>query len=215
LDSPVVEEMKRRGIPIVLVVRSVDNVSVDTVEVDNIQAGMVAAQHLYQLGHRRIGLVMGPQNTSTSRDRAQGALSWLAERGVAQAAVPLVYGDFTTDSGYSNAIAMLGQPEPVTAIIAGNDTIALGVLDAAKRRGIAVPQQLSVIGIDDMPLAGSPLIELTSVRQPAEALARIAARRLVERIRAGSASAPVHDVLPVQLVQRQSTGPCSARSAKS
>lgn len=207
LDSPVVAEMQRRGIPVVLVVRSVDNVSVDTVEVDNIQAGMVAAEHLYQLGHRRIGLVMGPQNTSTSRDRVQGALNWLENHGIKRESVSLVFGDYTSHSGYSSAIAMLGESEPVTGIIAGNDTIALGVLDAAKLRGITVPEQLSVIGIDDMPLAGSPLIELTSIRQPAEALARTAARRLVERIRVGTAAPPVHDVLPVQLVRRKSTGP--------
>ncbi|RYZ78928.1 MAG: LacI family transcriptional regulator, partial [Proteobacteria bacterium] len=135
LDSPIVKEMQRRGIPIVLVVRSVDNVSVDLVEVDNVQAGMVAAAHLYQLGHKRIGLVMGPENTSTSRDRARGALQWLAQQGIEPESIALVFGDYTTDSGYSSAIAMLGTHNPVTSIIAGNDTIALGVLDAAKRRG--------------------------------------------------------------------------------
>ena len=69
LDSPIVAEMQRRGIPLVLVVRSVDDVRVDTVEIDNVHAGAVAVKHLHQFGHRRIGLVMGPQNTSTSRDR--------------------------------------------------------------------------------------------------------------------------------------------------
>lgn len=207
LDSPVVAEMQRRGIPIVLVVRSVDNVSVDIVEIDNVHAGVLAAEHLYQLGHRRIGLVMGPQNTSTSRDRAQGALRWLVDQGIKPESVSLVWGDYTTESGYSSTISLLGESDPVTGIIAGNDTIALGVLEAAKRRGINVPEQLSIIGIDDMPLAGSPLVGLTSIRQPAEAMARTAARRLVERIRVGAAAAPVHDVLPIQLVRRDSTGP--------
>ena len=207
LDSPVVAEMQRRGIPIVLVVRSVDNVSVDVVEIDNIHAGALAAEHLYQLGHRRIGLVMGPQNTSTSRDRAQGALRWLTEQGVSTDSVSLVWGDYTTEAGYSSAMAMLSETDPVTAIIAGNDTIALGVLEAAKRRGIGVPGQLSIVGIDDMPLAGSPLVDLTSIRLPAEVMARTAARRLIERIRAGASTPPTHDVLPIQLVRRESTGP--------
>ena len=205
LDSPVVAEMQRRGVPIVLVVRSVDNVRVDTVQVDNIQAGALAAEHLYQLGHRRIGLVMGPQNTSTSRDRAAGALKWLSEQGIGPESVPLVFGDYTVESGYSSMIAMVAEEDPVTAIIAGNDTIALGVLDAAKRRGIHVPDQLSVIGIDDMPLAGSALVELTSIRQPAEEMARTAARRLVERIRSGPANPPDCYILPVQLIRRKST----------
>lgn len=207
LDSPVVAEMQRRGMPLVLVVRSVDDVRVDTVEVDNVHAGTIAAEHLYQLGHRRIGLVMGAQNTSTSRDRVKGALQWLEEAGIPPASVPLIYCDYTSEAGYSSAIAMLNNDTRVTGIIAGNDTIALGVLEAAKRQGIAVPRQLSVIGFDDMPLAGSPLVGLTSIRQPVEAMARTAARRLVERIRAGGMGAPVHDVLPIQLVRRETTGP--------
>jgi LacI family transcriptional regulator len=208
LDSPIVAEMQRRGVPLVLVVRAVDDVKVDTVEVDNVHAGVVAVEHLYQLGHRRIGLVMGPQNTSTSRDRVRGALRGLAELGLGPESTSLVWGDYTTESGYSSAIAMLRDPNPVTAIIAGNDTIALGVLEAAKRSNIDVPAQLSIIGFDDMPLAGSPLIGLTSIRQPVEAMARTAARLLVERIRTGGVTAPSHDVLPIQLIRRESTGPC-------
>ncbi len=209
LDSPVVAEMQRRGIPMVLVVRSVDDVMVDTVEIDNIHAGAVAAEHLYQLGHRRIGLIMGPQNTSTSRDRAKGALDWFREAGLPADAVSILWCEYTTEAGYSSAVSMLGESIPVTGIVAGNDTIALGVLEAAKRQGIPVPNQLSIIGFDDMPMAGSPLVGLTSIRQPVEAMARTAARRLVERIRAGGMGAPVHDVLPIQLVRRDTTGPAS------
>ncbi|EYS85696.1 LacI family transcriptional regulator [Cupriavidus sp. SK-4] len=207
LDSPVVAEMQRRGIPLVLVVRSVDDVMVDTVEIDNVHAGAVAAEHLYQLGHRRIGLVMGPKNTSTSRDRAKGALSWLRDAGLPTDAISVVWSEYTTEAGYSSAVSMLNEPRPVTAILAGNDTIALGVLEAAKRRGMQVPEQLSIIGFDDTPLANSPLVGLTSIRQPVEAMARTAARRLVERIRVGGVGAPIHDVLPIQLVRRDTTGP--------
>ncbi|XUW93202.1 LacI family transcriptional regulator (plasmid) [Burkholderia sp. M6-3] len=205
LDSPVVAEMQRRGIPLVLVVRSAGEVTVDTVEIDNVHAGALAAQHLYDLGHRKIGLIMGPQNTSTSRDRVKGALQWLEHTGRLVESVPLVFCEYTSEAGYSSAIAMLGNDDRVTGIIAGNDTIALGILEAAKRQGIAVPQQLSIIGFDDMPLAGSPLVGLTSIRQPVEAMARTAARRLVERIRAGGMGAPIHDILPIQLVRRETT----------
>jgi LacI family transcriptional regulator len=208
LDSPVVAEMQRRGVPLVLVVRSVDDVRVDTVEIDNVHAGALAVEHLYQLGHRRIGLVMGPQNTSTSRDRAKGALKWLQDVGIQPASVPLIYGDYTSEAGYSSTMALLNNPNPVTAIVAGNDTVALGVLEAAKRQGISVPEKLSIIGFDDMPLAGSPLVGLTSIRQPVESMARTAARRLVERIRAAGMGPPAHDVLPIQLVRRETTGPC-------
>lgn len=206
LDSPVVAEMQRRGLPTVLVVRSVDDVEVDIVEVDNVHAGCEAVRHLYELGHRSIGLAMGPRNTSTSRDRVQGCLKWLSAAGIQADQVPLVWGDYTTESGYSSTIQLLDQPQHVTAIVAGNDTIALGVLEAARRRGVDVPRQLSVIGFDDMPLAGSPLVSLTSIQQPVRAMARMAAQRLVDRIR-GRGGLPMRHVLPIQLVKRETTGP--------
>lgn len=207
LDSPVVAELKRRGIPLVLVVRSVDEPGVDTVEIDNCHAAAEAARHLHELGHRSIGLVMGPRDTSTSRDRSEGALQWLEKHGIPRKDVPIIFGEYTTESGYSSTVSLLAQPQPVSAIIAGNDTIAMGVLDAAKRRGIEVPRQLSVIGFDDIPLAGSPLLALTTIRQPVEAMARIAARRLVERIRGDRFSPATLDILPIQLIQRDTTGP--------
>lgn len=211
LDSPVLAELKRRGVPLVLVVRSIPDASIDTVEVDNVQAGIEAARHLWELGHRRIGLVMGPQNTSTSRDRVAGSLRFLGDAGIPAESVRLIWGEYTTESGYSSTMKLLAASEPVTAISAGNDTIALGVLEAARRRGVAVPDQLSVIGIDDIPLAGSPLIGLTTIRQPVEAMARTAARRLVERMRQGNLAQVAHDLLPIQLVRRDTTGPLRSR----
>ncbi|WP_213958872.1 LacI family DNA-binding transcriptional regulator [Variovorax sp. dw_954] len=206
LDSQVVPEVQRRGIPLVLVVRSVDDVSVDTVEIDNFHAGAEAARHLHDLGHRRIGMVLGPQNTSTSRDRARGVLSVLNPSGKPQTALPVMWGLYTTEHGYSSALQLLAQPKPVTAIIAGNDTIALGVLEAAKQSRVAVPGGLSVIGFDDNPLSGSPLIGLTTVRQPVETMARTAARRLLERIGAKNINPVTRDVLPTQLIARRTTG---------
>ncbi|MEM5437824.1 LacI family DNA-binding transcriptional regulator [Paraburkholderia diazotrophica] len=205
LDSPTVAEMQRRGIPTVLVVRSVDHLNVDVVEVDNEHAGAVAVEHLHSLGHRRIGFIMGPENTSTSRDRTRGALAWCDRAGLPREMISVVWGEYTTESGYSNAVRLLGTDEPVSAIVAGNDTIALGVLEAAKRQGVDVPGKLSIIGFDDIPLAGSPLVGLTSIRQPVEAMAKMAARRLVERIQGGGLKASTRDILPIQLVQRDTT----------
>jgi LacI family transcriptional regulator len=207
LDSPVIAELKRRGVPLVLAVRSVDDVDVDVVEVDNVQAGIEVARHFWDLGHRRIGLVMGPRNTSTSRDRVSGTLQFLGEAGLRAQDVPLLWGEYTTESGYSNTMRLLGAHPDITAIAAGNDTIALGVLEAARRRGIEVPAALSVIGFDDIPLAGSALVNLTTIRQPVEAMARTAAARLVERMRPGHVGPAVREILPIQLVRRGTTGP--------
>lgn len=208
LDSPVVSELKRRGIPLVLVVRRTNEPGIDTIEIDNVHAGAEAARHLFDLGHRRIALAMGPRDTSTSVDRAEGALRWLEDVGVGRADVPLVFGEYTSESGYSVGMSFLGSARPPTAIIAGNDTIALGVLEAAKRRGIAVSRQLSVIGFDDIPLAGSPLLGLTTIKQPVETMARTAVRRLLDRINGSTVYPPTHDILPIHLVQRDTTASC-------
>ncbi len=206
LDSPVIPELKRRGIPMVLVVRSVNDAMLDTVEIDNIQAGSEAARHLYELGHRHIGLIMGPSNTSTGRDRAEGAFNWLVQAGVDPRDIQTVHCDYTSEMGYSSTLAILDR-QRVTGIIAGNDTIALGVLEAAKRQRIRVPTDLSVIGFDDMPMASSPLVGLTSIRQPVEAMARLVAKRLVARMQEPGLTAPTRDVLPIELLRRESTAP--------
>jgi LacI family transcriptional regulator len=206
LDSPIVAELHRRGIPCVLVVRSVEHIGVDIVEVDNHQAGMEAVRHLAELGHRRIGLVMGPANTSTSRTRIEGAMAASRLFGLPEGSISLVQGEYTHEAGYSAAVSLFDAKPRVTAIVAGNDTIALGVLEAARTRGVPVPSQLSIIGFDDIPMAGSALIGLTSIRQPVEALARTAAIRLVERMGVRRVASPTRDVLPIELVRRETTG---------
>lgn len=216
LGSRIVADLQARGMPLVLVLRSTGAQSVDTVEIDNVHAGAQAAQLLHDLGHRRIGLVMGPRNTSTSHDRAQGALTCLDGAGIPGERLPVSWGEYTSESGYSATMALLSNPEPVSAIFAGNDMVAIGVLEAARRHGVDVPGQLSVIGFDDIPLARSPLISLTTVRQPVEAMARLAARRLVDRLEMRGPAQPVHDFLPGRLVQRGSiAGPAPHHPAGS
>ena len=201
-DSVLVRELQRMGVPTVLVVRSVDGARVDVIEADNPHGGAEVVRHFYELGHRRIGLVMGPQNSSTSRGRERGAIEYLRGVGLGPAATPVMWNAFTSEAGYSCAVQMLSEPDRVTAIMAGSDSIALGVLDAARVKRIDVPSQLSVAGFDDLPMSGSELISLTTIHNPANEMARTACRRMVERIRNGGLTPPTRDVMPVELVRR-------------
>lgn len=195
------------GLPVVLAVRAMDGLPFDTVEVDNRVAGREAVEHLLDLGHRRIGFVMGPLETSTSRDRYAGALGALADRGLPPPDALTSWGAYTHATGYSALVSLMSRPDPPTAVVCGNDTIAIGALEAARKRGIDVPGRLSVIGFDDIPMAGWEMIGLTTVRQPIAEMASLAARRLVERMRGARDLPPRHDVLPVSLVRRSTTGP--------
>jgi LacI family transcriptional regulator len=205
VDSPLVASLKALNIPIVLAVRAIDGLPFDTVEVDNEVAGQEAVRHLYDLGHRRIGFIMGPVDTSTSRDRNRGAINWLEERGIYCDPALSLWGAFTHASGYSALVTFLSMSVRPTAIVCGNDTIAIGVLEAARKRNVDVPSKLSIIGFDDIPIAGWEMIQLTTVRQPIEEMAKLAARRLMERIKIGNHLPPRHDRLPVSIVQRSST----------
>ncbi|WP_395670187.1 substrate-binding domain-containing protein [Rhodoferax sp.] len=209
LDSPVVAELRQRALPMVLVVRSVDGLDVDTVEIDNVHAGAEASRHLLALGHQSIGLVLGPRNTSTSRDRHAGVEACVEQQGLKGVDVHVAWGEYTSESGYAATMRLLSSHSSMTALIAGNDTIALGILEAAMRRGLSVPEQLSVIGFDDSPMAASPLLSLTTIRQPIEAMARTAVKRLVARMTRAYLGPAVHDLLPITLIQRATTCTCS------
>lgn len=209
--SFMVQELQRLNVPVVLTVRSVDKASIDVVESDNVYGGVEIMRHLYELGHRRIGLVMGPEASSTSRDRARGALEFLREQGVPQENTPVMYNAFSYEAGYSCATQMLSSSPRVTAIMAGGDGIALGVLEAARAKKIEVPSQLSIVGFDNIPLSGSRLISLSTIDASAKEMSRVTCRRIVDRIRTGALTPPTHDILPVQLIRRDTSAPPSQR----
>lgn len=207
LDPRLADALRETGLPVVLAVRSMEGLPFDTVEVDNVVAGREAVRHLFELGHRRVGFIMGPSDTSTSRDRYAGAVRWLEERGIPVEPELTRWGPFTHAGGYSGLLSLLNLPDPPTAVVCGNDTIALGAMEAARKHGVEVPRKLSIIGFDDIPTAGWEMIRLTTIRQPIAEMASMAARRIVERVRDGETAPPRHDVLPVSLVQRGSTAP--------
>lgn len=205
VDSLAVRILHEQGVPLVLAVRSVPIPEIDVVENDNVMGAKEAVLHLLELGHHRIGFVLGPNNTSTSLQRLKGATAALAEYGLKPNPKLTAWGPYSHEAGYSAVLRLWDSEERPTAVFCANDFIALGVLDAARKHGIEVPNQLSVVGFDDIPMAGWSAIQLTTVRLGIEQMAVVAARRLLERIQSPTGLPGRRDLLPTSLVRRATT----------
>lgn len=206
LDSRLGEALAERNLPVVLLNRYVDGMDVDRVIADNYQGGRTAARHVLDLGHRAVGVIRGPANTSTSRDRYAGVVDGFADAGVALDERFVREGPYSHQCGYQNARELLRLDARPTALICGNDVIAFGALDAVKSLGLNVPADVSVLGFDDVPMASWEVFQLTTIRQPLAEMARTAARLLIERIEHGAdITARRERLFATSLVQRSTT----------
>lgn len=142
------------------------NIAGDSVLVDNIGGGRAVAQALLGLGHRRIGVISGPPLLTATRDRFDGFRGALSEAGVELPDTQIANGDFSRDSGAAAAEELLGRSLDLTGIFALNDPMAIGALSVLRARGIAVPDTVSLIGFDDIPIARDITPALTTVRVP-------------------------------------------------
>lgn len=211
LDEPTRAALEGEG-SIVLVVREVPGLARDAVVAENRAGGELAAAALLRLGHQRIALVNGPADTSTAIQREEGFLAGVAVDGLEAEGVVIRRGEFSHESGRRAGAELLAADRPPTAIFCGNDVIALGVLDAAAAAGVRIPEDLSVLGFDDIPQAGWETVSLSTVRQPIEEMAA-AAVRLFEERRLGREGPARRIAFPVDLVDRRTLGPPSARAA--
>jgi LacI family repressor for deo operon, udp, cdd, tsx, nupC, and nupG len=137
---------------------------IPSVHIDNARAASDAMNLLYDLGHRRIGVITGPLVSPLSRDRLRGASTTARKRGAEELAV--VDGDFSVESGAEAAQRLFAAPSPPTAIFCFNDEMAMGVLDFARHTGIRVPRDLSVVGFDDIRFTRYTEPALTTIAQP-------------------------------------------------
>ncbi|MFL5296813.1 MAG: LacI family DNA-binding transcriptional regulator [Phenylobacterium sp.] len=185
----------------------VASVSVDApermIETRDRLGGMAAAGHLADLGHSRVAHISGPPTFRSSRERREGFAEGLSGRGLTLAAHYTREGAYTFESGIACALELLRlEPRP-TAIFAGNDEMAAGVLQAARQLKLSVPEDLSVVGFDDFEIARRLWPSLTTIRTPTREIGRLAVERLLGREAEGRAE---QDRLP-SLVVRESTGP--------
>jgi LacI family transcriptional regulator len=197
--------MRTLGLSVVLI-DPLDPLDDEVVSVGatNFTGGMQATQHLLDLGHRRIAFAGGPPNSVASHERLQGYRSAMSSADVAIDPALILEREFSVPAGVEMAAQFLAEPQPPTAIFAGCDASAVGVFEAARRRGLRVPQDLSVVGFDDTYMAVSSAPPLTTVRQPISDMGRVALRSLLQQAR-GERADSHHVQLATQLVVRGST----------
>lgn len=173
---------------------------------NNWQGAFDATEYLLNLGHRRIGHVAGDQRLSAGVDRLSGYRAALEKYQVPYDPALVIEGRFSQEESYQAANALLDLAEPPTAIFAGNDMSAFGALEAIRSRGLRVPEDVSLVGFDDIPEAAYTHPALTTVRQPLEDMGRIATRMLLEIISTGKLPSK-RVVVETQLIVRQSCRP--------
>ncbi|MCW2699535.1 MAG: transcriptional regulator, LacI family [Blastococcus sp.] len=204
LDDPLMREAAERGVPMVLVNRLTEHLDVSAVAGDDATGIARTVDHLVGLGHRDIGHVAGPLNVSTGAVRLRAFRTAMQHHGLADDRV-VVAEAYSDSAGRTAALELLSGTAP-TAIVAGNDLLAIGCYDALEERGLCCPDDVSVVGFNDMPFISRLRPPLTSVRVPQYELGVESARLLLD-VLSGRTVIPRVVLLPVQLVVRGSTAP--------
>lgn len=208
--DPYVAELSRHapaGYPTVFVGSGVqNNENVDTVALQDEEVGYEATRHLLALGHQHLGMVTGPLNEACARKRANGFERALQEAGLTPRPEWILEGDWSPESGYTAFNQLAQQTEQPTAIFAQNDQMAVGVIHSAQEKQISVPAQLSIIGVDDIPLAEHLTPPLTTLQQDFQHIGREAIKLLIQAVEQPQAPRQ-HLRLSTVLIQRHSTQP--------
>lgn len=192
-------------LPLVLLNADPHHTPYDTLIIDNYGGARAVVEHLLELGHRRIGLIRGAERNHDARERARGYVDALRGKGLEVDSSLIVAGDFTESGGYRAARELLEMEMRPTAVFASNDSMAIGTLSAAEEAGLEVPEDLAVVGFDDVPIAQYVSPPLTTVRVAIAELGARAVTRLLESIRVEQ-GAVVREVLQTEVVVRRSCG---------
>lgn len=206
-DDHYLDELADRTVPFVLMNRR--HAPYTSVTCDDTLGGGLAGQHLVELGHRRIGVLAGPPNASTSIDRTSGCLESLAVHGIRVPPHHVVSCEFSPEGGRGAVMRVMHDGDRPTAIFAVTDIVAMGAIGALRDLGLRVGVDVALIGYNDISLAKELLVPLTSIHAPLAEMGARAAHLLVERLRttAGDSMPAAEVLLPPRLVVRRSTDP--------
>ncbi|WP_027721881.1 LacI family DNA-binding transcriptional regulator [Maridesulfovibrio zosterae] len=200
----VIKSLVDEGVPLVLLFSTIKGGAISAVGVDNYRGGYLATEHLISLGHKRIGMVAGNFNvTDRGYHRWHGYKRCLKDNGIAYDKELLVQTEHSLIGGRNSIKTLLKLSSPPTAVFCSNDYIALGASKGARESGLNLPEDLSIVGFDDMPTASYMVPSLTSIRQPAYEMGRRACEILLQIM--ADPTTPVQHMMETKLVVREST----------
>jgi LacI family transcriptional regulator len=200
--DPLIPKLLANRVPFVLHGRHEDP-RVSFVEVDNVTGAHTAVTHLVRLGRRRIALITGPSGSLAAEDRKKGYLNALQERRIPVNEALIAHGDFTETSSFEAMQRLL--PHAPDAVFVASDSMALGAMRALREAGKRVPDEIAIVGFDDMPQAATANPPLTTVRQPIQRAGVLAVEMLIDILKNG-VEPPRRIILPTELVIRASCG---------
>jgi LacI family transcriptional regulator len=205
--DPVVADLKAAEVPVVLINRVSDSPGVSSVTGDDYEGIGLAVRHLAALGHRRIAHVAGPQTLSTGLVRYEGFQAWVRRERLVHHDALVVFADgFQEEPGAQAFAELMDRGEPFSAVVAATDLIALGCYDVLGERGLRVPENMSVVGYNDIPFCDKFAPPLTTVRIPHYQVGVKAAQLMLQSVQ-DPTTTPVSLRLPPTLVTRESTAP--------
>lgn len=204
--------LTRQNFPFVLIDHQGTGESCPAVGATNWQGAYTATEYLISLGHKRIGFITGSMDLGCAENRLKGYRSALRTYHIDDTSELIYEGTFSQPDGYAGACALLDLENPPTAIFASNDVMAMGVMDAVRNRGLRIPDDISVVGFDNIPQSAMVYPPLTTVQQPLEQMGRVAAQMLISILKNGEKD-PSRIELPTELVVRSSTSPPRDRAS--
>lgn len=211
-DTNFGEIVRSAKVPIVLIDRLCRDLDIDAVVLDNRAAVLEAVGYLTSLGHRQIGYIAGGTNISTMQERAAGYRAALEAAGIPFDPALVRLGDFHEQDGYAAAMQLMTRPERPSAIFSANNPMVVGAMKAIRDLGLRCPEDVSVVCFDDFPFADVFQPQMTTVRQPVEAIGEQAAALLLDRINGTAPASPRRLTLRGRLVIRNSCMAAAVRS---
>ena len=207
----IIHKLIDTGVPNIVVGRPFQAVNAHYIDIDNISSSYTAVSHLIQQGRRRVASITGPEYSTVGIDRKKGYLKALSDRGISIDNSLIAEGDFTENSGYYAMQKLL--PAKPDAVFAASDVMAIGAMRAAHEAGLNIPEDIAFVGFDDLPIAASADVPLTTIRQPVFEFGKKTVEVLIDLIENGS-DTPRHILLDTQLVIRESSAAKSPSTSK-